>query len=103
MEDLEQVVARFSSARGWDKFHDPKNLAMAVAAEAGELAAVLRWVPNHEADAAASRPPLRQAILDEVGDVGILLVELCNRLDVRLVDTILAKLRINALRYPAVQ
>lgn len=98
--ELQRLVAEFSSARGWGKFHDPKNLSMAVASEAGELAAVLRWVPNAEADVVASQAPFRQALLDEIGDVGILLIELCNRLDVDVTDVIAAKLDRNAKKYP---
>lgn len=97
---LQKMVAEFSTARHWDRFHDPKNLAMALASEAGELAAVLRWVPNSESDVVASKAPERQQILEELGDVGILLVELCNRLSVDIGDVIVDKLNINAQQYP---
>jgi dCTP diphosphatase len=100
---LHQAVAEFSSARGWDKFHDPKNLSMALASEAGELVAVLRWVSNAESDVAASTDPVRQQLLEEMGDVGILLVELCNRLGVNIGDVIGDKLNVNAHRYPVAE
>ena len=46
MNELRQFVRE----REWQQFHDPKNLAMAVVSEAGELAAEYRWVANTEAD-----------------------------------------------------
>lgn len=54
MERLEALLLElraFVREREWEQFHDPKNLAMALASEAGELAAELRWVPNTDADA----------------------------------------------------
>ena len=73
---------------------------MALSAEVGELSALFRWVPGSEADAAASREPLRQAVKDEIGDVGILLLLLCARLGVDPIDVITAKLDRNARNYP---
>jgi NTP pyrophosphatase (non-canonical NTP hydrolase) len=100
IQALQNTVASFANARGWNKFHDPKNLAMALASEAGELAAVLRWVSNTDADAAAADPHLRQKLLEEIGDVGIVLLSLCNRVGVSVTDAIAAKLELNAQRYP---
>lgn len=97
---LERAVAEFVEARGWGKFHDPKNLSMALASEAGELAAVLRWVANADSDSAAEDPRTRAKLLEELGDVGILLIALCNRLGVHVTDVVTSKLELNAARYP---
>ena len=53
MDRLDKVVHElraFVAGREWEQFHDPKNLAMAVASEAGELLAEYRWVSNTEVD-----------------------------------------------------
>ena len=53
LEGLDEVledIRAFVRERDWERFHDPKNLAMAVVSEAGELAAELRWVDNADAD-----------------------------------------------------
>ena len=65
--------------RDWSQFHDPKNLAMLLASEAGELLAEYRWVRNEMADALSCEPEARQRIANEVGDVGIALMLLCDR------------------------
>ena len=71
---LQMAVASFAARRDWGQFHDPKNLAMAIASEAGELCAVLRWVKNDESDELSRRDPGRAELLSEVGDVALLLL-----------------------------
>lgn len=99
VRELADRVASFAAERGWQVFHDPKNLAMAIASETGELCATLRWVSSEAADLAAADPKRREAIRHEIGDIAILLFSLCNRLQVQLDDLVLEKLAINATRY----
>ncbi len=98
---LMECVHEFADRRDWAQFHDPKNLAMALASEVGELNALLRWVRNEDADDAVSRSPLRERLLGEVGDVGILLLALCSRARIDLGQAVVEKLRANEDRYPA--
>ena len=74
MDRLEAVIGElksFVAEREWEQFHDPKNLAMAVASEAGELLAEYRWVPNGESDSYSKGEAARKRIAAEVADVGI--------------------------------
>ena len=103
MADLQDVVARlrtFVAARDWAQFHDPKNLAMAVASEAGELCGVFRWVANADADDFVRSPEHRPAVEDEVADVAICLLLLCDRAGISLPDAMLRKIDANERRYP---
>jgi NTP pyrophosphatase (non-canonical NTP hydrolase) len=50
LDDLAVQLREFVSAREWDQFHTPKNLAMALAGEVGELVAELQWLTPAEAD-----------------------------------------------------
>src|SRR5512147_2375940 len=82
MADLERVLAelrRFTAERDWAQFHDPKNLAMLLASEAGELVALLRWVPNAEADAFVRAAENRSDVEAEAADVAIALLLFCDR------------------------
>lgn len=99
VEELRQFVAE----RDWSQFHDPKNLAMLLASEAGELVAEYRWVRNEEADAFSQAAPSRQRVADEVGDVGIALLLLCDRIGLDLQTAMREKLARNRLRYPVEQ
>jgi NTP pyrophosphatase (non-canonical NTP hydrolase) len=96
LEELRQFVAE----RDWRQFHDPKNLSMLLASEAGELLAEYRWVKNDESDAFSRDPQARQRIADEVGDVGIALALLCDRIGLDLQTAMRDKLARNRQRYP---
>ena len=98
---VQERVNDFAAERDWKQYHDPKNLIMALSTELGELNALFRWVANGDSDAAASLEPLRQAMKEEIGDIGILLLLLCTRVRVDLLDAISSKLEINARKYPA--
>jgi NTP pyrophosphatase (non-canonical NTP hydrolase) len=104
MDELQALLAQlrqFVAERDWQQFHDPKNLAMLLASEAGELLAEYRWVPSHQADAASQDEERRKRILSEIGDVGISLLLLCERIGADPVAAMRAKLEINRTHYPA--
>jgi dCTP diphosphatase len=103
MNDLEALfgeLRRFVSEREWAQFHDPKNLAMLLASEIGELVAEYRWVVGSAADAHSRAPEPRARIADEIGDVGIALLLLCDRIGIDLVQAMSEKLAKNRARYP---
>jgi dCTP diphosphatase len=103
MSEIEAFVGelrRFVAEREWAQFHDPKNLAMLLASEAGELLAEYRWVPGAEADARSREAAPRARIADEIGDVGIALLLLCDRIGIDLLKTMSDKLAKNRARYP---
>ena len=97
---LQNAAVAFSRERGWEAFHNPKNLAMALASEVGELSAVLRWVASSESDDASTRPEVRARLEQEIGDVAILLLLLCHRTRIDLAGAVETKLALNARRYP---
>jgi dCTP diphosphatase len=100
LDALVTDLRAFTEARDWRQFHDPKNLAMLVASEAGELVAEYRWVRGDEADAHSRNAEARARVADEVADVGLGLVLLCDRIGLDLVEVMRAKLAKNAARYP---
>lgn len=107
MTNLDQMalliaeIRAFTAEREWEQYHDPKNLAMALASEAGELLAELRWVHSDNVETVVREPAKRERILEELGDLMILLVGLCDRLGVDPVTVAQKKLARNAQRYPA--
>jgi dCTP diphosphatase len=101
LQDLLAQLRHFVAERDWQQFHDPKNLAMLLASEAGELLAEYRWVPSDQADAASQEGERRARILSEIGDVGIALLLLCERIGADPIAAMCAKLEVNRTRYPA--
>ncbi|MFQ5882746.1 MAG: nucleotide pyrophosphohydrolase [Candidatus Methylomirabilales bacterium] len=103
MDRLQEVVKElraFVAEREWGQFHDPKNLAMAVASEAGELLAEYRWVSNAEADSYSKSDEHRNRIAAEAADVGIALLLFCDRIGLDLVGVIKEKMALNRRNYP---
>lgn len=100
LDELREALRRFVEERDWSQYHDPKNLAMLLASEAGELVAEYRWVRNDAADAYSREPAARARIADEVGDVGLGLLLLCDRIGLDLVTVLRDKLAKNAQKYP---
>src|SRR6516164_6148388 len=96
LDELIAALRKFVADRDWQQFHDPKNLAMLVASEAGELLAEYRWVRGEEADAHSRQPQARARIAAEVADVGIGLLLLCDRIGLSLEQSIADKLAANA-------
>ena len=99
LDRLRSEIRRFVDERGWQRFHDPKNLAMAIAGEAGELAAELQWLTPDEARALT--PDVRDRVVEEAADVLIYLLHLADVLEVDLVAEAAAKVERNAQRFPA--
>ena len=97
LEDIREFVRE----RDWEKFHDPKNLAMAVASEAGELLAELRWVRGEESDDHCRQEPYRGRVADEIADVAVTLLMLADRIDLDLAEAVTAKMEKNRAKYPA--
>ncbi|GAA4208132.1 nucleotide pyrophosphohydrolase [Actinocatenispora rupis] len=98
--ELRGRLARFARERDWEQFHTPKNLAMAVAGEAGELAAVLQWL-SEEQIAAELAQGLRGPLADEMADVLLYLVRLADVCGIDLLREANAKIDRNGHRYPA--
>lgn len=96
---LARRLREFAAERDWEQFHSPKNLAMALIGEAGELAAEFQWMTEEE-----SRAPDRAQlarIRAEAADVFIYLVRLADKLGIDLVAAAHEKMKENAARYPA--
>ncbi|MGH7561836.1 MAG: nucleotide pyrophosphohydrolase [Gemmatimonadales bacterium] len=100
LERLAADVRDFVRERDWEQFHDPKNLSMAIASEAGELLAEFRWVRSQDADRVAEDPVARERVEDEIADIAISLVALSNRLQLDLFDVVQRKLSRNRENYP---
>ncbi|MCC7412678.1 MAG: nucleotide pyrophosphohydrolase [Gammaproteobacteria bacterium] len=99
LESLRIRLAAFAQARDWDQFHSPKNLAMALIAEAAELVEHFQWLS--EADSRTLAPAKRDAVAEELADILIYLVRTADKLEVDLLAAAFAKLARNEQRYPA--
>lgn len=100
LPDFVTELREFVAERDWAQFHDPKNLVMLLVSEVGELASEYRWISNVEADDHMRDAATRARIVEEVGDVAIAVLLLCDRLGLDMVDAGRRKLDINRRNYP---
>lgn len=100
LDEIRERLRAFVAEREWEQFHDPKNLAMAVASEAGELLAEYRWIANADADAWSKDPANLKRVALEAADVGIALLLFCDRVGVDLPGAMTEKVEINRDNYP---
>ena len=99
METLRDELREFARARDWDQFHSPKNLAMALSAEAGELLEVFQWITEGQSRTLAA--DARGAAGEEIADVLLYLIRLADQLDIDPVAAAHRKLEANERKYPA--
>ena len=98
LETLRARIAAFVAERDWEQFHNPKNLAMALAAEAGELLEHFQWLtPAQASDLPAGT---REEVALECADVLLYLLRLCDKLGIDLAAAADRKLALNAKKYP---
>ncbi len=95
-EDTVQKLIEFRRDREWERFHTPKNLAIAIVVEASELLEQFQWTGEGDVEAATD------GVRHEMADVAILLTYLSRDLGVDLNEAVQAKLAINEARYPVV-
>ncbi len=98
---LRERVAAFTRARDWEQFHNPKDLAAAIAIEAAELMELFLWKTPAEVSAAASELAVATRIHEELADVVILCLSMANQLQLDLSDAVARKMAANAAKYPA--
>ena len=99
IDDLSRRLGEFARVRDWEQFHSPKNLAMALAGEAGELLEHFQWLTQQQS--ANLQPEKKEAVALEMADILIYLLRLSERLDVDILDMAYRKMAINESRYPA--
>jgi dCTP diphosphatase len=99
LKALQAQLRQFVAERDWDQFHTPKNLAMALVAEAGELVEHFQWLTPEQS---AQLPDDTRAEVElEVADVFLFLLRLCDKLGIDPIAAGARKLELNAAKYPA--
>lgn len=101
LQDLQAAAIAFRDARDWAQFHQPKDLALGLTIEAGELAELFLWKTREEARAAIyGDPAFRERLADEMADVLVFLLYLAEDSGLDLGDAVRLKLEKNGAKYP---
>ena len=100
ISELRERVLAFVREREWEQFHAPKNLSMALAAEAAELMEHFLWSSPEESRSVAADPAKRAKIAEELADVVIYALEFANATGLDVAASIESKIAANAKKYP---
>lgn len=99
MESLKEQIKIFARERDWDKYHSPKNLAMALSVEASELSEIFMWLSEKESRN-LSESKLAN-LKEEIGDVMIYLTNLASKFDLDPIECAMQKIQLNKSKYPS--
>lgn len=98
IEDIKAILRQFAEDRDWNQFHSPKNLAMALTGEAGELIEHFQWLTEEQS---SNLSELKKAqVADEIADIQLYLVRLADKLDLDILQECSRKINDNAVKYP---
>jgi dCTP diphosphatase len=98
--ELKERILAFARERDWEQFHAPKNLSMALAAEAAELMEHFLWATPEQSREVTADPAKRARIAEELADVVIYALEFANATELDVAGAIEAKMASNAQKYP---
>lgn len=98
LDRLREKIIEFRDLRDWKQFHDPKNLAEAIAIESGELLENFLWKTCNESSDLASDTIV--AIGEEIADIAIFLTILAHEMNLDIEEIVNRKLKLNEKRYP---
>uniref|UniRef100_A0A8D2KU88 dCTP pyrophosphatase 1 n=1 Tax=Varanus komodoensis TaxID=61221 RepID=A0A8D2KU88_VARKO len=96
-----RLQSAFATERGWGKYHQPRNLLLALVGEVGELAELFQWREEAPEGLPGWTVSERDALSDELSDVLIYLVALADKCHVDLPSAARRKIEKNRLKYPA--
>ncbi len=97
---LKDRVRKFRDERDWSKFHNPKDLSVAISIEAAELLELFLWKDKQTAESVKHNRKQLLSVEEEMADVAIYLLSLSDVLEIDMAKAITNKLRRNALKYP---
>lgn len=96
---FQEKIRQFAADREWERFHTPKNISMALTVEAAELMEIFQWLENDEA-AQIMQTAKGESVRQEVADVAVYLLRLCDLLKIDLSQAMEHKIALNAAKYP---
>ena len=99
LQPLIDALRAFAHARDWEQFHTPKNLAVSIGAETGELLECFQWKSDEDIQNMIDKGET-EAIADEIADIFTYLLNLCEVMGLDLEEITERKMEKNRAKYP---
>ena len=100
MDELKEKLRKFAEERNWNQFHNPKNLAMALSGEAGELIDIFQWLKEEESNLDGISDKNLEKTKEELADIFLYLIRIADKLDIDLIQEAHNKIETNKQKYP---
>lgn len=100
LDSIKQKIKDFNLERDWDKYHNPKDLLIALVSEVGELAECYRWLNADELSRIHADPAKKKQIEEEIADIMMYLITLSYKTNIDIFKAVEQKLEKNKQRYP---
>jgi len=100
IKKIQKRLRDFAKERSWDQFHSPKNLSMALAAEAAELLEIFQWLTEAQSKDIVKYEKEMALVKQEIADVFIYLVRLADKLGIDIEKAVFDKIEMNENKYP---
>ena len=84
-------IRKFTTARDWDQFHSPANLAKSISIEANELLECFQWSDDGYD---------LEHVKEELADVIVYCVDMLDKLGLDVDEIVNAKMSKNEVKYP---
>jgi NTP pyrophosphatase (non-canonical NTP hydrolase) len=91
-EEIIEALLKFRNERDWEQFHNPKDLALAINVEAGELLELFLWKNADEAN--------KDKVKEELADIFAYAFLLAEKYHLDVKDIVLEKIKRNGEKYP---
>lgn len=99
-DEIKEKIKQFNLEREWDKFHNPKDLLIALVSEVGELAECYRWLNDREMATIHTDPAKKKKVEEEIADIIMYLIILSYKTDIDIFKAIDEKIEKNRKKYP---
>lgn len=100
MDKIKLKLREFANQRNWNQFHNPKNLAMALGGEVGELLDIFQWLKDEESNLDGISDKNLKKTKEELADIFLYLIRIADELDIDLIVEANNKIEINSQKYP---
>lgn len=100
LKELQEKVIEFRDERDWAQYHNPKDLAISLSLEAAELLEIFQWKNEAEVEEMKRDGEGREKVKEELGDILIYSLNMCDAFGFDPADVVLSKLKINEEKYP---
>lgn len=100
LDRLTERLIAFRDARDWKQFHSLKNLMASLGIEAAELQQLVQWDSEDGAEKKFDSPEEKEKLADELADIFVYILLICERQKIDLLEATNAKIKKNEAKYP---